>query len=131
MGAYRLNAEYSQLRLMPGCKNCGLPPTSCGLKVGPPSKPLGSRSGAHFQEDLRIADLNDDGLDDVINLQRTETALYTYLSNGLGDFAVGPRIELPVSRSSELAMYRQDGQVHFAVIDPDENVLLIVKVEPD
>jgi hypothetical protein len=131
VGAFRLSAARAEFRVMHGCQNCGLPPTSCGVEVGPASQALGSRSFAHYQQDLRVVDLNGDGHDDLVNLHRTETALYTYLSSGQGGFALGPRIELPMSRCSDMTIYQQDGSTFVAVIDSDQNTLHVVELLPD
>jgi hypothetical protein len=131
VGAYRQSGEYSEFRYLPGCQNCGaVALTSCGLSIGPPSVPLGGRSLYGFQQDLLIVDLNGDGINDAVNLHRTETALYTYFADGKGGFAIGPRIELPLTRASEMTLYHEDGFAHVAMFDPDDHRILIVRIEP-
>ena len=131
VGGITVGAAYSELRYLPGCRNCGTPVfSSCGVDVGPPSVPLGTRSLNSYQQDLAVTDLNGDGRPDAINLHRTEGNIYIQFMTERHKFGRGPTIKLSTVRASELAFFSENSISRAAVLDPDQNKLVIVDFEP-
>ncbi|MEE2903375.1 MAG: VCBS repeat-containing protein [Myxococcota bacterium] len=132
VGGITVGAAYSELRYLPGCRNCGSPVlSSCGVDIGPPSVPLGTRSLNSYQQDLAVADLNGDGRPDAINLHRTEGNIYIQFMTERHKFGRGPTLKLSTIRASELAFFSEEDGSRAAVIDPDKNSLSIIKFERD
>lgn len=128
VAAFVSNNKRARLRLTPGCVGCneGQP---CGLsKDDTVTHTLGTRTRGHEQS-LVVADINGDGRDDVVNLNRREHALYTYLGAG-GSVVPGPRIELPISGASELVLLDLEGQPAVATTSPEENLVVVIRLTP-
>jgi hypothetical protein len=105
----------------------------CGVTSTPKTVVLGPRTFSFFL-DLAVADLNQDGHDDLIVLERDTHVLYTYLGDGSGSLAKGPTILLPAALTGALAVATEKigGQptVVAVTMAPFENQVLVVRFKP-
>lgn len=80
---------------------------------------------------VRVADINNDGLDDAIVLHRSLGEIHTYLGSGAIDLATGPVAELPDGDTAGFAVgfegSGEDRKVLAVTYSPRDNRILIAK----
>jgi hypothetical protein len=83
---------------------------------------------------VRVADLNADGLDDVLVLHRETRLVESYFGSGTDLLARGPTITLPAGVNGELGLYVENaGEEQTAIAAttaPEENKVFVLKLKP-
>jgi hypothetical protein len=136
-GGLRQGGAIAGFALLPGCVSCASDvrgqKAPCGVSSTPTTVTLGPKTYS-FYLDIAVADLNQDGHDDILVLERDTHVLYTYLGDGSGSVAKGPSIPLPTALTGALAVATEKttGQANVvaATMAPLENQVLIVRFKP-
>lgn len=125
-GALRLSSADAGFSLVPGA--------DCALTSRRPAIVSVPRTTAH-QLDIRTADLNGDGWDDVLLLHRAIRQIQLFFGSGLEDLARGPSIDLPIGPAGELAIANvgtaEAPVIRAAIPARRENAILFVEFRPD
>jgi hypothetical protein len=104
--------------------------TPCGVSHTPKSLLVGP-ANLHQLLVVGVGDLNQDGFDDIIAVDRMRHRLYTYLGARTGALARGPSFELPTGILGALAV-SVEKEAHSNVVvaamsDPTRNAVLVLR----
>lgn len=124
-GGHRSTSPISGVKLNPG--------TDCGFGMGAAPVTTGPTTRARLLI-VRVADLNDDDLDDALVLHRETRTLHSFFGSGTNLLARGPVLALPSGVNGELGLFVEspgDGQTAVAVTTgPEENTVIVARLRP-
>ena len=124
-GSNRARSPISGFRMVPA--------SGCGFETGPPAVISGAKTLSYLVQ-LRVADLNGDGWDDILVLHRAERELRIFFGGGEDALAPGPAIELPASNIGrfDVGVEEIDGErtVLAAIAAPADDAIFLLRFTP-
>ncbi|MEM7678392.1 MAG: hypothetical protein AAF449_20560, partial [Myxococcota bacterium] len=122
-GALRPNSPDAGFSVLPG--------TQCGLPTSLPAVVSGGRIAPELLA-VKTADINGDGWDDILFLDRSGPRLRLFFGAGSDLLAVGPSIELPGGPSAEFDVAAINATTHRAAIPVRrQNAVYMIEFWPD